>query len=89
MPRSGALVGLHIQDAFAVQQDVALRHLVMGMPGDHIGKGGLARSVRPHHCVNLSAVQRQIHALQDFGVSDSCVQILNFKRAHILSSLLV
>ena len=50
----GALVGLHLEDAFAVPEDVALGHLVVVAAGEHVGERRLARAVRPHDGVHLA-----------------------------------
>ena len=39
-----ALVGFHLEEVFAVEQDLALRDLIFVLAGDDIGEGRFARS---------------------------------------------
>ena len=53
-PGAGPRVHAHGQHVLAVQGDRALGDLVLGVAGDRVGEGGLARAVRPHDRVGLA-----------------------------------
>ena len=73
----GALVCLELEDALAVEQDVALGDPVGGMAHEGIREGGLPGAVRPHDGVHLVRVHCQVDALDDLGaVLEGDVQIL-------------
>ena len=79
-PALGALVGSQLGDVLAVQEDLALRHLVRGMPHQRVGKRRLARAVRAHDRVHLVPVHHQIDALDDLGaVFQRNVKILDLE----------
>src|SRR5690606_31663047 len=62
---AGALVGLHLEDRLALEEDVAARHLVLRVASDDLRERRLARAVGPHERVHLAARHHQIHALED------------------------
>ena len=78
----GALVGIEVEHVLAVEQDLPLRHLVVGLAGEHIGERRLARSVRAHDRVHLALVHREIEAVQDLLAVDFDVQVFDFKQRH-------
>ncbi len=73
----GALVGLELEDALAVEEDLALGDLVGGVAHQRVGEGRLPRSVRSHDGVHLVRAHGQVDALDDLGsVLERDVQIL-------------
>ena len=50
----GALVGLHLEQALAVPEDVAVGDLVVLAAGQHVGERRLARAVGAHDRVHLA-----------------------------------
>src|SRR5690606_32637599 len=67
---AGALVGLHLEDRLALEQDVAARHLVLRVAGDDLRERRLARAVRAHQRVHLAPRDHQVHALEDLVAAD-------------------
>jgi hypothetical protein len=82
-----ALIGLELEEALAVEEDLALGDLVRRVPHQRVGERGLARSVRTHHRVHLGNVDREIDALDDLlaGLLVRDVQILDLEHSHSLS----
>lgn len=74
-----ALVGFHLEDRLAVDQDVALGDDVVGVAGDRLGHRGLPGSVRPHDGMDLAGIDRQGDPLDDFLVPGGDVQVLDFE----------
>jgi hypothetical protein len=66
---AGALVRLGLGDVLAVEEDLALGDLEVGMPHQGIGQGRLARAVRPHQRMELTRADMQVDALEDLLVS--------------------
>jgi hypothetical protein len=64
-PALRALVGFHLDEVLAVEEDLALGDLVRRVAHQRVGKSRLARAVRAHDCVHLAAVDREIDALDD------------------------
>ncbi len=84
----GALVGVHLEEALAVPEDVALGDLVAGAPGEHVGERRFARPVRPHDRVHLSFREREREPFQDLTVlvGELHVQVLDLKHLSHSSS---
>ena len=78
----GALVRRQLKDALAVEQDVTLGDVVGILAGQHIGQSRLARTVRAHNGGDLTLLDGQIEAVEDFLVLDLDMQILDFKQRH-------
>ena len=65
--RAGALVGLHFENALAVEKDIAAGQLIRGMAGHHLGERALAGAVLAHDGVHFALGDFKAHALQDFA----------------------
>ena len=79
-PALSALVGSHLDQVLAVEQDLALGDLVGRMPHQRVGERRLARPVRAHDRVHLVQVHCEIDALDDLGaVLERNVQILDLE----------
>ena len=61
----GSLVHAHLQQVDAVEEDLAVGDLIVGVTGDGVGQGGLARAVGAHDGVDLVGVDGQVDALED------------------------
>src|SRR5690606_25544890 len=88
---TGALVGLHLKDAFAVNQDVTGGDLVLGVTCDDLGEGGLAGAVGAHQSMNFACRNGQVDSLENlFAISDPGVQATDLKIVvcHVVSYLL-
>ena len=75
----GALVGRHLQQVLAVEQDLAAGHLIAGLAGDDVGQRRLARAVRPHDRVHLALVHRERQPVEDLALLDTDLQVFDFK----------
>ena len=80
-----ALVGAHLGDVLAVEEDLPLGDLVGRVAHQRVGERGLAGAVRPHHRVHLVRVDGQVDALDDLGsVLGQCdVQVLELKLSQL------
>ena len=82
-PLLRALVGVHLDEVLAVEQDLALRDLVQRVAHERIGERRLAGPVRAHDRVHLVRVHGEVDALDDLGsVLERDVQILEFELCH-------
>src|SRR5690606_7034286 len=80
-PGTGPLVGLHLEDRLAFEEDVAARHLVLRVAGDDLRERRLARAVRAHERVHLAARDDEVHALEDLvAVDDAGTQVTDLQR---------
>jgi hypothetical protein len=79
----GALVGIHLQQVLALEQDLAVGNLVAGLAGDDVGERRFAGAVRPHDRVNLALVHGQRQPVEDLTLLDTNLQILHFKQSHL------
>ncbi len=82
---AGAFVGLHFEDGFAFDEDLAGGDDVVGVAGDGLGEGGFAGAVGPHDGVNLAGFDRQVEAFDDGlvgGRGEGDVQIADFEGGH-------
>ena len=85
-PALRTLVGPHLEDRLAVEQDVALGDLVGGMAHQGVRERGLARPVRPHDRVLRVRVDREVDTLDDLGaVLQRDVQVRDLEQCHGLS----
>ena len=75
----GPLVGLHLQQVLAVEQDLARRHLVVRLAGDDVGEGRLAGAVRPHDRGDLARPHRQAQPVEDLLPVNGNVEVLDLK----------
>ena len=72
-----ALVRPQLEDAFAVEEDVALGDLVARVAHERVGERGLSGPVRAHDRVHLVRVDREVDPAHDLGaVLRGDVQIL-------------
>jgi hypothetical protein len=78
-PFRGALVGLHLEEVFAIEQDLALRDLIFVLAGDDIGKGRFAGAVRPHDGGDFACLHGKGHPLEDRLAVNLGVEVTNFE----------
>src|SRR4051794_12435761 len=64
-PGAGALVDRHREDVLAVEGHRSARDRVLGVAGDRVGEGRLARAVGSHDRVRLARPDGQVDAAQD------------------------
>mgnify|MGYP003148036851 CR=1 FL=1 len=75
----GALLGLQIGQALALEQGVAAGDLVVVLAGQHIGQRRFAGAVGAHDGVYLTGVHGQVQALENGFAGYGGVQITNFQ----------
>ena len=84
-----ALVGPHVDDALAVEQDVAPGDLVGGMAHERVGERGLAGAVRAHDRVDLVRIHSEVDPADDLGaVLVATCRFLISSRAKFVTPLL-
>ena len=66
--RPAPLVGLHLRDILALEQDLASGDLVARMPGHDLGQGALSGAVGAHECVYFAMIHGEVHALEDLDL---------------------
>ena len=54
---AGALVGVHLEQVLALEEDVAAGHFVLGMAGERARQRALAGAVGPHDGVHFAGVR--------------------------------
>ena len=80
-----SLVRAELGHVLAVEEDLALGHLVRRVPHERIGERRLARPVRTHDRVLLVQVDGKVDTLDDLGaVLERDVQILDLEQCHTL-----
>ena len=78
-----ALVRPELGDVLAVEEDLALGHLVGRVAHERVGEGGLPGAVRPHDGVLLPELDLEVDTLDDLGaVLQSDVQIPDLELCH-------
>jgi hypothetical protein len=79
-----ALIGSQVEQVGALEQHLALGHLVAGMSHQYVAEGRLARAIRAHDRVDLTLGHLQIDPLQDLcvGSGDVGVQVANNEIGH-------
>ena len=77
---AGAHIRLQTQDAFAVQEHIATRDLVIGMTGHDLGQGALAGAVLAHDRVDLAFRHGEVEAVEDFRAADAGAEVFDFER---------
>ena len=75
----GALVGRHLQQVLALEQDLAAGDFVAGLAGDDVGERRLAGAVRPHDRVHLALVHRERQPVENLALLDTDLQIFDFE----------
>ena len=65
----------HCQKVLAVEGHAAARHLIGGIPHQHIAQGALSRPVLPHEGMNFARIHRQVDAFQYLFAIDAGMQI--------------
>jgi hypothetical protein len=70
-----ALVGVGLGDVLAVEDDLALGHLEVGVAHDRVGQGRLAGAVGAHEGVDLAPAHGQLQAAQDLLVTGADVKV--------------
>ena len=78
-----AFVGAELGQVLAVEQDLALGHLVSRMAHQRVGERRLPGAVRPHDRVLLPEIDLEVDTLDDLGaVLQSDVQIPDLELRH-------
>ena len=72
---AGALLGVHVQEVLALEEDFALGDLVGVASGEDAGQRALAGAVGAHDGVDLAGVDLEVDAAEDFFVLDAGVQV--------------
>ena len=82
----GPLVGFHLDEVLAVEEDLALGDLVGRMAHERVGERALAGAVRSHDCVHLARVDRQVDTADDFRpVLQRNVEVLDLEERQVVS----
>src|SRR5262249_7031802 len=74
---AGALLGIHVEEVLALEEDLAIGDLVEITAGENARKGALAGAVGSHDGVDLAGVDLKVDAAEDFFVLDAGVQVTN------------
>ena len=82
-PALRAFVGAELGQVLAVEQDLALGHLIRGMAHERVGERRLPGAVRPHDRVLLPEIDLEVDTLDDLGaVLQSDVQVPDLELRH-------
>ena len=76
----GALVGRHLQQVLALEQDFAAGDFVARLAGDDVAQRRFAGAVRPHDRVHLARVHGQRQPVEDLAILDTNLQIFDFEQ---------
>src|SRR6476659_4573184 len=78
----GALVGREGENVLAVEQHLALGDDVIGLAGEHMREGRLARAVGAHDGVDAALADRKLEPIEDLLAVDLDVQVFYFQQMH-------
>src|SRR4051794_1522173 len=78
----GALVGCEGENVLAVEQHLALGDDVIGLAGEHMCEGRLARTVGTHYGVDAAPADRKLEPIEDILAVDLDVQVFYFQQMH-------
>ena len=82
---AGPLVGVGLGDVLALEEDLALGHLEVGLAHDHVGQRRLAGAVGAHEGVDLALADREVEPLEDLLVAGPDVEVADLEISHVLS----
>src|SRR4029079_8866983 len=77
-----ALVGRQGENVLAVEQHLALGDDVIGLAGEHMREGRLARTVGAHDGVDAAPADRKLEPVEDLLAVDLDVQVFYFPQMH-------
>jgi len=77
-----ARVGVGLRDVLAVEEDLPLGHVEVGVAHDRVGERRLAGAVGAHQGVELSRADVQVHAAQDGLLPCAHVQVADLEVSH-------
>src|SRR4029079_9128633 len=78
-----ALVGRQGENVLAVEQHLALGDDVIGLAGEHMREGRLARTVGAHDGVDAAPADRKLEPVEDLLAVDLDVQVFYFQQMHL------
>ena len=78
-----AFIRGHVEQVFALIDDVARRDAIRFVPREHLRQRALARSVGPHNGVGFARIDHEIDAVQNLRTLHTCMQIPNFQHVFI------
>ena len=77
----GPLLRLHVEEILALVEHRAVRHRVGRVAGEHLCQRALAGAVWTHDGMNLTGVDGEIDALEDFLVSGAGPEAFDFQHS--------
>jgi hypothetical protein len=66
-------------------EDSDISDLVAGVPHQDVGKRRFARPVRPHQRMDLTLIDDEVDAFEDFGIFSRSVKVLDTKQGSRVS----
>ena len=81
---SCAFVRLEFQEVFAVHQDLAAGHVVIGMPGQNLGQRAFAGAIWAHDGVHFAAGNAQTQSAHNLLIADGDAQVFYSQFLHKL-----
>ena len=75
----GALVGRHLQQVFALEQDFAAGDFIARLAGDDMAQRRFAGAVRPHDRVDFALVHGERQPVENLTLLDTDLQVFDFK----------
>ena len=75
----GALVGRHLQQVLALEQDLAAGDFVARLAGDDVRQRRFAGAVRPHDGVHFALVHGERQPVENLTLLDTDLQIFDFE----------
>jgi len=75
----GALVGIHLKQVFALEQDFASGHVIARLAGDDMAERRLAGAVRPHDGVNFACIHGEVETMKDLVIFHLNLEAFDFE----------
>jgi hypothetical protein len=76
---AAALIDGHVEDVFAIEQDLAAGDFVVFVTAEDLAEGAFAGAVRAHDGVDFTGVDREVQAFENFAAGDLSVEVFDFE----------
>ena len=77
-----AIIRLKGEDIFAIHDDLAFCHMIIGMTGHHLGERAFAGTVRAHDGVHLTTRHGETQTAHDLLIADGDVEVFDTELVH-------
>jgi hypothetical protein len=76
---AAASIDGHVQDVFAIEEDLAAGDFVVFVAAEDLAQRALARAVRAHDGVNFTGLDDEVQAFEDFAARNLSVEVFDLE----------